>query len=217
MSTSFLKLPGELRNRVYEQCFLHQEPLDPWTDCNQRQELAPGPLLANKTVHREASSLFYPQNRLDFTIATSKDVTSFLGTIGRNADYIQHVCIDFPNLRDLEQGNFTLKESRISILVDIQSRCVNLSTLTTSVYSSNARVLQLDALDFPNIITEALKLEDTRFRAISSVQEIIVELYEDGSSCYIRRKMESHGWTVSAIIRTCCQSGVRQVFRRLRR
>lgn len=57
--------------------------------------------------------------------------------------------------------------------------------------------LKLDALDNPKIVTEALKLVDTRFRAISSLQEIIVRVYKDGPSGYIRRKMESHGWTIS--------------------
>lgn len=57
--------------------------------------------------------------------------------------------------------------------------------------------LRLDDLDNPKIVTEALKLVDTRFRAISSLQEIIVEVYEDGPSDHIRRRMKSHGWTIS--------------------
>ena len=51
--------------------------------------------------------------------------------------------------------------------------------------------LKLDALDNPKIVTEALKLVDTRFRALSFLPEIIVRLYKDGPSGYIRRKMES--------------------------
>lgn len=57
--------------------------------------------------------------------------------------------------------------------------------------------LRLDGLDDPEVVTEALKLVNTRFRAISSLQEIIVEVYEDGPSDCLRRKMESHGWTIS--------------------
>jgi hypothetical protein len=129
----FLTLPSELRNRVYELCLLHQEPLDPWTNYNRRQELTPG-LRANRTIHREASSLFYTQNRFNFTMATPKDVASFLGTIGRNnADYIRHICVNFSNLRDLEQGNVTLEEGSNIILANIQSGCTNLSTLSTSL------------------------------------------------------------------------------------
>jgi len=72
-----------------------------------------------------------------------------------------------------------------------------LSTLTTSLYSTSTIELRLDALDNPKVVTEALKLVNTHFRAISSLQEIIVEVYKDGPSDHIRRKIESHGWTIS--------------------
>ena len=56
----------------------------------------------------------------------------------------------------------------------------------------------LDALDNPKPVAEALLLVDTRFRAILSLQEIIVEVYKDrGLSDHIRREMQSHGWTIS--------------------
>lgn len=57
--------------------------------------------------------------------------------------------------------------------------------------------LKLDALDSPQIVVEALALVDARFRAISPLREVIVEVYEDGPSADIRRKMESHGWTIN--------------------
>jgi hypothetical protein len=167
-------------------------------DYNQRQELTPGLLRANKTVHREASSLLYAQNRIDFAMATPEDVASFLRTIGdNNANCTRHICVDFPSLRDLEPGNFTLEEGSDGILANIQSGCANLRTLTTSLSSTHAMELRLDALANPNIVTEALTLVNTRFRAISSLQDIVVEVYDDGPSGYIRRKMENQGWTVS--------------------
>jgi hypothetical protein len=200
MSSNFLSLPSELRNRVYELCLLNQEPIDPWIDHNQRQEFTPGLLRANKTVHREASSLFYAQNRFDFTTANSEDVASFLGRIGRNnADCIRHVCVNFPEFLYLDLGDVTLEDNSVGILANIQSGCANLSTLTTSLYSTNDMELRLDALDNPKIVTEALRLVNTRFRAISSLQEVIVEVYEDGPSNHIRRAMEGHGWTISTI------------------
>jgi hypothetical protein len=198
MSANFLDLPSELRNRVYELCLLHEEPINPWIDQIQRQELTPGLLRANKTVHCEASSLLYAQNCFDFAMTTPEDVASFLRTIGNiNACCIRHVCVDFPTLRDLEPGNVTLEEDGDSILASIQSGCTNLRTLTTSLSSTHAMELRLDALDNPKIVTEALTLVNTHFRAISSLQDIIVEVYDDGPSGYIRRTMEDHGWTVS--------------------
>jgi hypothetical protein len=43
-------------------------------------------LLRAKTVHCEASSLIYAQNRFDITTASPEDVASVVRTIGRNAD-----------------------------------------------------------------------------------------------------------------------------------
>ena len=200
MSTNFLKLPSELRNRVYELCLVRQEPIDARIKGYQRQELTPGLLRVNKTVHREASSLFYAQNCFDFTWVIPEDVALFLGTIGRtNADYVRHVRVNFPAILHLIPGHVALGDVSIGIFAEIQSGCANVRALTTGLATTNAMELRLDALDHPTIVTEALELVDTRFRAISSLQEITVEVYEDGPSDYIRRKMESHGWTINAI------------------
>ncbi|KAH9205690.1 hypothetical protein DL95DRAFT_417217 [Leptodontidium sp. 2 PMI_412] len=111
MSANFLK----------PRCLLHQEPIDPCIDYNQQQELTPGLLCVNKAVYREASSLFYAQNRFDFTMATSEDVASFLGTIGRNnADYIRRVYVNFPKFLCLELVNVTLEEGSICIFEHLE-------------------------------------------------------------------------------------------------
>lgn len=198
MSCNFFSLSRELRDQIYELVLLHQELIDPWVDYYLRRKLTPELLHVNKTIHREASSVFHAQNRFDFTTRTPEDVASFLGQIGRNnADYIRHICVDFPKFLYLDPGDVTLEEDSVSILANMQSGCANFSTLTTSLYSTNAMELRLDALDNPKVVIEALKLVNTHFRAILSLQEIIVEVYEDGPSDHIRRKMESHGWTIS--------------------
>lgn len=198
MSSNFFSLPQEIRDQIYELVLLHQELIDPWVDGNRRQNLTPGLLRANKAVHREVSSLFYARNRFDFTMGTPEDVASFLGQIGRNnADHIRHICVDFPAFLYLEPGDVTLEDDSVGILGNIQNGCANLSTLTTSLHSTNSMELRLDALDNPKIVNEALKLVNTHFRAISSLQEIVVEVYEDGPSDHIRREFKSHGWTIS--------------------
>ena len=59
MPATFLDLPSEPRNKIYEQLLVLQEPIDPWVDYNQRENLTPRLLRANKTVRREASSVLY--------------------------------------------------------------------------------------------------------------------------------------------------------------
>jgi hypothetical protein len=52
--------------------------------------------------------------------------------------------------------------------------------------------LRLDVLDNLNIITKVLILVNTRFRAISSLLDIIIEVYNNSLSSYIRRKIENY-------------------------
>ena len=219
MSANFLKLPSELRNRVYELCLLHHEPIIPWGYFNQRRGLTPELLRANKTVYREASSLLYTQNRFDFFMATPRDVASFLRLIGdNNANCIRHICVDFPAIRERETGNVTLEGDSDGVLTNIQSSCANLRTFTTSLTSTYAMdlIIMLSIVDNAKIVTEVLPLANTRLRAISSLQDIIVEVYEDITSDDMRRKMENDGWTISTIIDFDEERARLQDFRRIR-
>lgn len=204
MPANFLSLPSELRNNIYEQLLVLEEPVTLptklWLTQSQIQELTPGLLRANKTVHLEASSILYGQNCFDFTICTSEDVASFLEQIGHNnASYIQYIRVEFPEFHYLDLHDITFEDDSVRILAKIQSNCTNLVKLTTSLHSTNAMEVRLEALDYPKIVAEGLALVDARFRAISSLQEIIVEVYEDGPSDYIRREMKNHGWTIREI------------------
>ena len=196
--SNFFSLPRELRNQIYELVLLHQEVINPWDCYDLRHKLTLELLNVNKTIHREASWLCYARNRFDFSMGSPEDVASFLGQIGRNnSDCIRHICVGFPKFSYLDSGDITLEDDSFAILANIQSCCTSVSALTTSPDSTNAMELRLDALDSPKVVTEALKLANTHFRAISSLQEIIVNVYEDCPSDYIRRRMESHGWTIS--------------------
>ncbi|KAJ5480517.1 hypothetical protein N7530_006026 [Penicillium desertorum] len=65
--------------------------------------------------------------------------------------------------------------------------------------STNTMENWVDSFDSPSICARALALIDARFRAISSLQEIVIEVYEEGPSTYIRKKMESHRWILKVV------------------
>jgi hypothetical protein len=69
--------------------------------------------------------------------------------------------------------------------------------LTTSLHSTNAIEVKLDALDYPKIVAKALVLVNACFRAISSLKEIIVKVYKDSLSDYIQREIKNYKWTIS--------------------
>jgi hypothetical protein len=194
MTISFLTLPRELRDKIYEFCLLHEEPICP-CDGYYDKELTSGLILTNKTINREASMVLY-RNCFDFTKITHEGVTSFLEKIGRNVDYIQHVYIDFPKFHGLGIGNVAIEDDDSSLLAHIQSNCINLKTLTASRRSAVLIDLQLSGLVNPAIVTEALALVDTHFKAISSLQNIIIEARNGSLGDYIRGQLEGKGWTI---------------------
>ena len=152
----------------------------------------------NRAVHGEASSIFYAQNRFDFSTGITKDITRFLEQIGsNNAAYIRHICIEFPRFSCLALGGITLEEDCIGVLADISSNCTNLSTLTTSLCSTDAIELDPDDPGNPLIADEALRLVHAEFKTISTVADIIVKVYEDRPSDHVKHIMQSYGWIIS--------------------
>ncbi len=176
---------------------MDQEPINPRNRPCLPQALTPELLRVNKAIHHEASSLLYSQNRFDFTSCDSERLISFINQIGRvNASRIQHVYIEFPDVRILGTDKVTFGINCVRTLARIQSDCTNLSTITTSRGSTNAVALELDALDKkPHVVVKALASVDVTFRAITSLQQIIIKVYKDSPASALGRAMESHGWT----------------------
>ncbi|KAI6090691.1 hypothetical protein F4821DRAFT_22492 [Hypoxylon rubiginosum] len=197
--TNFFSLPRELRDQIYELCLLREEPLNPSVAFCPTWKTTTGLFRTSKAVHSESSWVFYSRNCFNLVATPAVGFAAFIGAIGRNANYIRNLRVYFPMFSCLDPGKVALEDGSSSILATIQNSCTNLSTLTTSAGSSNAMELSLDALDHPKVAAEALKLVDTQFKAISSSPEIVVELYEDCASDYIRRTMESHGWRISIV------------------
>ena len=197
--TCFLSLPGELRNKIYELIVLREEPIDSSHRFGQ-EDLTPGLLCANKTVHREASEIFYGQNRFYFARFAPEDALSFLEQIGEgNAGRIRHIIIDFPRFIYLDSGDLALTDESDSTLASIQRLCANLSTLTTCLFSTHAMEFRLNGLDNYKLASGALKRVDARFRAFAFIQHIILEVFEHSQNDYIRNLMESYGWTINII------------------
>jgi hypothetical protein len=194
MPASFLSLPAELRNEIYKYLLVRREPIDPWSGDH---ELELNLLSTNKAILHEAGSLFYGRNCFDLTWECR--IPEFLVTIGFiNSSHLQCILIDFPELRDLED-EVSLKEASLHILENIQSRCTNLKKLIIAADSTNAIEYQLDSFDSPKICAKALALVDAHFREILSLREVVIEVYGEGPSSDIRRKMESQGWKLNVV------------------
>jgi hypothetical protein len=158
----------------------------------------------NKTIHYEATSLFYSQNRFDLNGKSVEQIARFFGQIGQNnTDYIRHIRIGFPEFYiDPESGIVALQYDSVGIISEIQSGCTNLRTLMISLqFIHDGRPIWLTIApmeDFEDIVGN-LELVNIRLTAIPSLQEIIVEMQKNGANNDIRREMESNGWKIRII------------------
>ncbi|KAM7202452.1 hypothetical protein V8F33_002672 [Rhypophila sp. PSN 637] len=219
-STGFLSLPSEIRNMIYE-VVVCPGYLCPKFWPGYPRQLTPTLLRTNKVIHAKASSLLYGQNCFEFKDNSFKpeDIVSFLDQIGtKNTGYIREIIIYFPRFWHLEPDNVTLDNHSSGVLATLQNRCPNLSTITTCLHTTDymERLLAYDN----KVATKALKMVNHRFRAIlsSSLQEIFVEVYEQGPSDDIemedgndiekimeirddiRQEMKALGWEICTFV-----------------
>jgi hypothetical protein len=135
--------------------------------------LCPAILLAHKRAHQEASPLLHSRNRFRLDQGF---LTLFLDHIGpQNASFLRRICIGFPAFH---LGSVTLKEDSIRTLERIRDNCTNLATLETSLHFRTIIAME-SAIDIDSPqAAAALALVDARFKAISSLKEIIVNVYD---------------------------------------
>ena len=112
----------------------------------------------------------------------------------QNASFLRHICIAFPAIYDYHHlESVTLKEDSIRTLERIRDNCTNLATLETSLRFRTIIAME-SAIDIDS--PRPLALVDARFKAISSLKEIIVNVYDEPISCDLREEMRGCGWTI---------------------
>jgi hypothetical protein len=118
--------------------------------------------------------------------------------IGRNSAHcIRHICISFPALY-VEAGVVSVEDGDLEKL---QRCCANLSTLKFSLLSSTVYIYDRSdeqIVEDPKMVAEALELLNTYCKAFTSLQDVIVLMYEVEQSVadHIINEMESHGWKI---------------------
>jgi hypothetical protein len=175
---------------------------------SKRYGLCPALLRANKKVQLEARPLLYSSNRFRFSglepmprlDTKSAVLASFLSQIERqNASFLRHVCIDFPAFDDYRPGTAMLQEDSVKTLELIRDNCTGIAILETSLRDTFRLKCADYRLDSSPIAAEALDLLDARFKAISSLKEVIVDVHiydDEGLSDDLRKKMRDCGWTI---------------------
>ena len=191
MGVGFLDMPGELRNKIYELLLLDEQPIGPFSF----QTPAIGLFCTSKEISRESMPFFYSQNCFDFTIRASEDITSYLDVIGsRNAGMIESLYMDCPDFELLDPNVVVLDDIDQKFLTRVQSYCPRLKKITLSITSMS---FISDRLDNVNSVRKVLELFDNHLRAFTSLQDINIEVYEDGLNDCVKAEMICRGWNIS--------------------
>ncbi|KAI1857243.1 uncharacterized protein JN550_013378 [Neoarthrinium moseri] len=200
-ATGFLSIPGELRNQVYALLLVSEdEHINPCRSYRRPTLFPVGLFRINKTIHVEASAVFYTKNCFDLTSASSEDVALFLRRIGSaNAANIGQIYMNAPRFQNLDRHDITVHNDDLSVLASIQRSCVNLNSITTSLYSTKNMGTWLDNLEDYEAATNALKLANVHLTAISSVTKITLEVSKDTPSDLLKRCMHKFGWSTHTI------------------
>ncbi|KAH8600236.1 hypothetical protein B0O99DRAFT_590614 [Bisporella sp. PMI_857] len=221
MPTDFSSFPSEIRNQIYELLLVLAEPIEItgyhlnsvsealpqplWSPTRKGFDLCPAILAVNKQIYREAAPLLYSMNSFmvgesvaSYTYEPPRAIlASFLDRIGsQNAGFLRRICIAFPSFDGYYTGNVALQGDSILALELIRDKCINLATLETSLETTTVVERSLDSLNNPRAAAEALALVDACFKEISSLEELVVNVYDDAPSLDLRDEMRGRGWTV---------------------
>lgn len=204
---NFLALPIKVRDKIYKRVLFVPHPLYLFQEPGSRVEcFAPDRpvrwlalLYTNRQIYREASAVLYGVNQFHLMGTTKQQVgllQSFLDCIGpTNAASLSHLCINFPVAESVhsQPGSLKLMDDSLQALKILQDTCSNLLTLDTLVHSENCSVFK----EKEDLLQEALSLIDAQFRAISSLESIIVRFVVFGvPSTSEKSFMEGLGWKV---------------------
>ncbi|KAF2804520.1 uncharacterized protein BDZ99DRAFT_525357 [Mytilinidion resinicola] len=208
----FLDVATEIRLKIYSELLVLLEPIKfvanfgpplPPLLRSRRDRLHPAVLRLSSKVYNEASPLLYSKNRFQFpevfgsapSLPIRAHVAPFLIQIGSQSKLIHHICIPFPTFNYPVPERARLDEVHIENLELIRKTCTNIKTLELLVPLEHCNY----ALDDWAIASEALDLLNTRFKAIHSLKEIMInfeEYPEDDPSDGLTKKMRDIGWTV---------------------
>ena len=208
MPTTFLSLPSELRNYIYEVLLVDESRVCVGGKHHRnihKNGLTPGLLATNREVHRETASMLYARNHFDFVSCSHSELVTFFEEIGEfNANHIQRVFLGFPRLNTIK-GELVTVPDMWTLEVDIIGRyCARLQTLALN-YSERGAKYERRALagfdDLHQVISQVIGSMDAQFKAMPSQPEIMVQSYHYAWNSHLLPQMIRRGWRVNFVYR----------------
>ncbi|CAG9998861.1 unnamed protein product [Clonostachys byssicola] len=206
----FLSLPAENRISIYEEVLGAGQTFFLFHGTgNQVNALAPtNPrrwsafLFTNHLIYSEAREIVYGANRfvlLDVTHTQTELLHNFLGGIGpANASLITHLVISFPVMERVEaqEAEFALKGDSMRALELLRAQCTRLKTLELQVNRQNSSGLTEEKDCDSKFARDALPRINQELKGISSLERVVVKVYEKALMPSVESVMQNFGWMV---------------------
>lgn len=208
----FLSLPIETRNNIYERLLAVPHPLyifqDPGCPVEAFAPEKPNRWLAllytNRQISDEARAILYGMNYFTLEDVQTRQrggglLKSFLHCIGPvNSGLLSQLCINFPATEWIEgqSGKIRIREDSLQSLQLLQKGCTGLKTLETLIYGQNASGLIKEDQNNAMFVREVLMEIGAQFRAIASLNKIIVRVCNGSPAPSITEFIEGLGWVV---------------------
>ncbi|PYH75187.1 hypothetical protein BO85DRAFT_480976 [Aspergillus piperis CBS 112811] len=205
----FFSLPVELRHTIYREVlavqhplFLFQDPgcpIETFTPERPHQWLAL--LYTNRKVSMEARAVLYGANEFvleDVSKCQGSLLDSFLTCIGPvNAGFLSRLRVNFPVIESIDDisGDIRLREDGLQSLRLLQDKCTNLKILETLVYGQVSRLITEKEISNHSFRSVLLSI-NTQFRAIASLNKIIVKFCSGSPASSTTEFMKQLGWIV---------------------
>lgn len=225
MPLSFLGLPFEIRDQIYRNLlvipsYIHLCPGTEWgkqrpcrANTGEPLGLCPAILRTNRFICDEATPILYTRNAFvmatldprSFGWADTRVAEGFLSSIGpKNAALVRHVSIAFPIFSNYHEGQVALDDHSEGVIGLLRDRCPSLVQLETEAGVNLNTIEVLFKWKGYQLASEAAAAMDARFRTISSLEKIIVNIFPliGSAACspVIIEKMRDQGWEVCVIL-----------------
>ena len=200
MVSSFLSLPGEIRNKIYEIILVDKDPIDPW-----RLGFASRSLFrVSETIRHESTSLYFSKNCFDLTSWTHMGIDKIMKRFGtNNLPMLQHVYFPCPILQSTRPERAVLDKAERIFLTRLSESCPNLEIITLSRsrnHFSNDELKRLDNLIVQQIL-DFLNTHLNTTQASSAIHYIEAETHKPNSDGHTQNKNtkstpKETGWTI---------------------
>nr|POF22057.1 hypothetical protein CFP56_36144 [Quercus suber] len=204
MAAGFLDLPCEIRNMIYELVLLHEDPIELWRlEPRRRQQFDIEILRVNKTIYREASPMFYGQNRFELREYNHSLIESLLLLIGTpNARLIQHVVVDLKSVLDLKPFASSYRLVHNYFCADLFACCPKLRSLNALPPGIAAIDQLLTCPDDSQAVRNVLSRIKTKMGLCQSLDRLVAEFPTLHLLCQgkpLSQELERAGWTIKPV------------------